>query len=208
MKNDLRGIASPIGNTGQTPNDKLSWATFWIAGVAVFLVGIDTTLLFAAFRAMRTTFPATSAADLSWVVNAYTVVYAGMLVPAGNFSDSHGRKKVFLLGVAIFVIASAACGLAGTVPLLIGARALQAVGAALLTPASLSIVLAAFPQSRRSVTVSLWGAVGGLAAALGPSLGSFVVDNAGWRWAFLSEPSARCPVAVVRRFAARTGYRA
>jgi len=135
-----------VAEADAAPNSKSPWATFWIASVAVFPVGIDTSMLFAAFKAMRVTFPATSAADLSWVVNAYTAVHAGMLVPAGRFSDSRGRKKAFLPRVAMFVVASATCGLAGTVPLLIGARALQSVGAALLTPASLSIVLAAFSQ--------------------------------------------------------------
>ena len=87
---------------------------------------------------------------MSWVLNAYTVVYAAMLIPAGGLADTHGRKRVFLLGVALFIAASAACGLAGSVGWLIAARVLQAVGAALLTPASLSIVLAAFPQSKRA----------------------------------------------------------
>jgi EmrB/QacA subfamily drug resistance transporter len=160
------------------------WPAFWIASVAVFLVGLDGTMLFAAFSAIRQGFPGTSTASLSWVVNAYTVVYAGMLVPAGRLSDAHGRKRVFLLGVAVFLAASAACGLAPTAAWLIGARAVQAVGAAMLTPASLAIILAAFAQDRRSVAVSLWGAVGGLAAAVGPSLGSFVVDTVGWPWAF------------------------
>ena len=160
------------------------WPTFWIASVAVFLVSLDTTMLFAAFRAVREGFPGTSAADMSWVLNAYTVVYAAMLIPAGGLADTHGRKKIFLLGVTLFLAASAACGLAGNVGWLIAARVAQAVGAALLTPASLSIVLDAFPQSKRAVAVSLWGAVGGLAAAIGPSLGSFVVDSVGWPWAF------------------------
>ncbi len=160
------------------------WPTFWIASVAVFLVSLDTTMLFAAFRAVREGFPGTSAADMSWVLNAYTVVYAAMLIPAGGLADTHGRKKVFLLGVTLFLAASAACGLAGNVGWLIAARVAQAIGAALLTPASLSIVLDAFPQSKRAVAVSLWGAVGGLAAAIGPSVGSFVVDSVGWPWAF------------------------
>jgi EmrB/QacA subfamily drug resistance transporter len=160
------------------------WPVFWIACVAVFLVGLDGTMLFAAFGAIRTGFPETSTATLSWVVNAYTVVYAGMLVPAGRLADAQGRKRIFLLGVAVFLAASAACGLAPTAAWLIAARALQAVGAALLTPASLALILAAFPPGRRSVAVSLWGAVGGLAAAVGPSLGSFVVDAIGWPWAF------------------------
>ena len=160
------------------------WPAFWIASVAVFLVGLDTTMLFAAFGAVGATFAETSAADLSWVINAYSVVYAGMLIPAGSIADTYGRKKVFLFGVTLFLVASAGCGLAGSLAWLIAARVLQAVGAALLTPASLSIILAAFPQHKRSVAVGLWGAVGGLAAAIGPSLGSFVVDTVGWPWAF------------------------
>ncbi len=160
------------------------WPVFWIASVAVFLVSLDATVLFAAFDALRRSFTGASAADLSWVLNAYTVVYAAMLIPAGGLADAHGRKRVFLVGVALFLAASTACGLSGSVPMLVAARVVQALGAALLTPASLSLVLAAFPSDKRAVVVSVWGAVGGLAAAVGPSVGSFVVDAAGWPWAF------------------------
>ncbi len=160
------------------------WPVFWVASIATFLVSLDTTMLFAAFDPLRHAFADASAADLSWVLNAYTVVYATMLIPAGGLADTHGRKRIFLIGVVLFLAASAACGLAGSVGWLIAARVLQAFGAALLTPASLSIVLAAFPQTRRAVVVSLWGAVGGLAAAVGPSAGSFVIDTLGWSWAF------------------------
>lgn len=172
-------LASPPA-TGTAP----PWPVFWVASVAVFLVSLDTTMLFAAFAALRRAFGGASAGELSWVLNAYTVVFAAMLIPAGGLADTHGRKRVFMLGVTLFLAASAACGLAANVWALVAARVLQAVGAALLTPASLSIVLAAFPQERRAVVVSLWGAVGALAAALGPSLGSFVVDSVGWPWAF------------------------
>lgn len=160
------------------------WPVFWVASIATFLVSLDTTMLFAAFEPLRHAFSDASTADVSWVLNAYTVVYATMLIPAGGLADTYGRKRVFLIGVALFLAASAACGLAGSVGWLVAARVLQAVGAALLTPASLSIVLAAFPQTRRAVVVSLWGAVGGLAAAVGPSAGSFVIDHFGWPWAF------------------------
>ncbi len=160
------------------------WPTFWIASSAVFLVSLDGTMLFAAFDALRHSFAGSSAAELSWVLNAYTVVYAAMLIPAGGLADAHGRRRIFRIGVALFVAASAACGLSPTVGWLIAARVLQAIGAALLTPASLSIVLAVFPAERRAVVVSVWGAVGGLAAAVGPSLGSWVTAHAGWPWAF------------------------
>ncbi|MFT3956727.1 MAG: MFS transporter [Piscinibacter sp.] len=171
--------AGPAATTQRSP-----WAVFWIASVAVFLVSLDATVLFAAFDALRHSFAGASAAELSWVLNAYTVVYAAMLIPAGGLADAHGRKRVFLVGVALFLAASAACGLAGSVTLLVAARVAQALGAALLTPASLSLVLAAFPTDKRAIVVSAWGAVGGLAAAVGPSAGSFVVDAAGWPWAF------------------------
>jgi EmrB/QacA subfamily drug resistance transporter len=160
------------------------WPVFWVSSIAVFLVSLDTTMLYAAFDAMRASFGEATAADMSWVLNAYTVIYAAMLIPAGGLADTHGRKKIFMLGVTLFLAASAACGLSGNVSWLIAARVVQAIGAALLTPASLSMVLAAFPQSRRAVAVSLWGAVGALAAAVGPSLGSFVIATVGWQWAF------------------------
>lgn len=166
------------------PPARSPWPVFWVASIAVFLVSLDTTMLYAAFSALRAGFPQASAADMSWVLNAYTVLYAAMLIPAGGLADTHGRKKVFMIGVTLFLAASAACGLAGTVGWLIAARAMQAIGAALLTPASLALVLSAFPQSKRTVVVSLWGAVGGLAAAIGPSFGAFVVDTVGWQWAF------------------------
>ena len=173
-------VAAPRNPTGEAS----PWPVFWIASVATFLVSLDSTMLYAAFGALRHGFPTATAADMSWVLNAYTVVYAAMLIPAGGLADAHGRKRVFLFGVALFLAASAACGLAGHIAALIAARTVQAIGAALLTPASLSIVLGAFPSHRRAATVSLWGAVGGFAAAVGPSLGSFVVQTVGWPWAF------------------------
>jgi EmrB/QacA subfamily drug resistance transporter len=141
-------------------------------------------MLFAAFDALRRSFENTAAAELSWVLNAYTVVYAAMLIPSGGLADAYGRRRIFRLGLAVFIGASLACGAAHTVGWLIAARLVQALGAALLTPASMSIVLAAFPIEKRAVAVSLWGAVGGLAAAVGPSLGSWITHQAGWPWAF------------------------
>ena len=88
------------------------WAVFGIASIAVFLVSIDTTVLFAAFGALRDGFPASTVADLSWVLNAYTVVYAALLVPAGRLVDAQGRKRVFQTGLLLFLAASAACGAA------------------------------------------------------------------------------------------------
>ena len=161
-----------------------TWRVFSVASVAIFLVSIDTTLLFAAFNTLRVEFSESTASDMSWVLNAYTIVYAALLVPAGRFVDVFGRKRIFMLGLSLFLLASLLCGLAPNIESLIATRVLQAIGAALITPSSLALVLGAFPVEKRAVGVSLWGAVGALAAALGPSIGASVVDILGWSWAF------------------------
>jgi EmrB/QacA subfamily drug resistance transporter len=122
--------------------------------------------------------------DLSWVLNGYAIVYASLLVLFGRLADRYPRKYGFLLGVAVFTAASAACGAAASVAMLVAFRLVQAAGAALLTPTSLSLVLAAFPPERRHGAVRTWTATGGMAAALGPVIGGLLVA-ASWRWVFL-----------------------
>src|SRR5262249_21059078 len=158
--------------------------TFGLCSLAVFLVMLDTSILFVAFHAIRKSFADVSSAELSWILNAYTIVFGTLLVPAGRLADLYGRKRLFLGGVAAFTIASGLGGVATSAGALIGVRGLQAMGAALLMPASLALILEAFPKEKRSIAVSLWGAVGALAAAVGPSLGAYVVATLGWPWAF------------------------
>jgi EmrB/QacA subfamily drug resistance transporter len=121
--------------------------------------------------------------DLSWVLNAYAIVYAALLVLFGRIAERYRRERGFLLGVALFVAASAACGAASSLPMLVAFRVVQAAGAALLTPTSLGLILASFPPERRHGAVRAWTAVGGLAAALGPVAGGLLVE-ASWRWVF------------------------
>ncbi len=161
------------------------WAAFAISAGSVFLVTVDSTVAVAAFPALREAFPAASPSDLSWVLNAYTVLYAALLVPAGRVVDLRGARPVFLAGLALFTVASVACGLATGPGFLIAARAGQAIGGALLSPASLALVLAAFAPERRIAVVGLWGAAGALGAAVGLSLGGVLTEAGGWRWAFL-----------------------
>jgi EmrB/QacA subfamily drug resistance transporter len=123
-------------------------------------------------------------ADLSWVLNAYAIVYAAFLVLFGRLAERYRRDRAFLLGVAVFVAASAACGAATSVPMLVGFRVIQAGGAALLTPTSLGLILATFPPEGRQGAVRTWTAVGGLSATLGPVVGGLLVA-ASWRWVFL-----------------------
>src|SRR5690242_3798614 len=123
-------------------------------------------------------------ADLSWVLNAYAIVYASLLVLFGRAAERYSRNRAFLLGVAIFVAASAACGAATSVAMLVAFRIVQAAGAALLTPTSLGLILATTEPQRRHGAVRTWTAVGGLAAAAGPVIGGLLVA-ASWRWVFL-----------------------
>jgi EmrB/QacA subfamily drug resistance transporter len=122
-------------------------------------------------------------ADLSWVLNAYAIVYASLLVLFGRAAERYPREQGFLLGVAVFVAGSAACGLASSVPMLVAFRVVQAAGAALLTPTSLGLILATTSPERRHGAVRAWTAVGGLAAAAGPVVGGLLV-TASWRWVF------------------------
>jgi EmrB/QacA subfamily drug resistance transporter len=122
-------------------------------------------------------------AELSWVLNAYAIVYAALLILFGRIAERHRRDRAFLLGVAVFVAASAACGAASSLPMLVAFRVIQASGAALLTPASLGLILATFPPERRHGAVRTWTALGGVAAALGPVVGGLLVAGS-WRWVF------------------------
>ncbi len=122
--------------------------------------------------------------ELSWVLNGYAIIYAAFLVLFGRLAERYRRERAFLLGVAVFVAASAACGAATSLGMLIAFRVVQAAGAALLTPTSLGLILATFPPDRRHGAVRAWTAVGGLAATLGPVVGGLLVE-ASWRWVFL-----------------------
>ena len=161
-----------------------AWRTLAWTSLAVFMAVLDGTVLFVAFPSIGRSFPLVSVADLSWILNAYTIVYGALLVPAGRLADRLGRRRVFLTGVLLFAMASLAGGLSPSPVFIIGARVIQAIGGAMLTPSSLALVLAAFPQSKRAVAVSIWAAVGAFAAAVGPSLGSTIIQLGGWRWAF------------------------
>ncbi|PWI17007.1 MFS transporter [Streptomyces sp. Act143] len=124
-------------------------------------------------------------AALQWTVNAYTLTLAGLILLGGSLGDRYGRRKVFVVGVVWFATASLLCGLAPNVGVLIGARALQGVGGALLTPGSLALIQASFHPDDRGRAVGLWSGFGGIGAAVGPFLGGWLVDGPGWRWVFL-----------------------
>lgn len=175
--------------------------TLSIAALAALATYLDTTILFVAFPDITATFGNSSASTLSWVLNAYTIAFAALLVPAGKLADRLGHRLAFLVGSATFTLASMACGLAPSVEVLIMARIFQGVGAAILVPSSLALVMAAFPRQKIPQVVAIWGAIGAMSAALGPSLGGLIVDSFGWRWAFfINLPVGIVTIVAGRRF--------
>src|SRR3954451_18452231 len=159
-------------------------AVLAVLSAAAFMASLDLFIVNVAFDDIRADFGRASLADLSWVLNSYAITYAALLVPLGRLADRYGRKGGFLLGLAVFTIASGACALSPGLWWLVGLRALQAAGAAALTPTSLGLLLASTPADRRARAVRIWAASGGLAAAAGPVVGGLLV-NASWRWVFL-----------------------
>jgi EmrB/QacA subfamily drug resistance transporter len=160
------------------------WQVLLVTAVAVFMSFLDVTIVNIAFPDIHASFPAAALNRLSWILNAYSIVFAAALVPAGRLADRLGRRRFFFLGVLVFLAASVACGAAPSVDFLIGARAAQALGAAMLVPASLGLLLPEFPLEMRATATALWGATGAVAAATGPSLGGLLVDWQGWRAVF------------------------
>ena len=160
------------------------WKVLIVTSVAVFMAILDVTIVNIAFPDIRESFPHDSLSDLSWILNGYNIVFAAALVPAGRLADRIGRKKLFIVGVLVFVAASLLCGVSVSVGMLVAARVLQAVGGAILTPASLSLILPEFPIEQRATATALWTATGAVAAATGPSLGGVLVDWQGWRAVF------------------------
>jgi EmrB/QacA subfamily drug resistance transporter len=160
------------------------WQVLLVTAVAVFMSFLDVTIVNIAFPDIRASFPGSSLNQLSWILNAYSIVFAAALVPAGRLADRFGRRRFFFLGTFVFLAASAICGAAGSVDVLIGARTMQALGGAMLVPASLGLLLPEFPLERRATATALWGATGAAAAAAGPSLGGLLVDWQSWRAVF------------------------
>lgn len=150
----------------------------------VFMASLDLFIVNIAFPQIQRDFRGTSLASLSWVLNAYAIGFAALLVPAGRWADRTGRKRAFLGGLAVFSAGSAACAAAPSVNLLVAARVVQAIGAAFVLPTSLGLLLPEYPPEKRGAAVGIWAAVGGVAAAAGPPLGGLLVQ-AGWRWVFI-----------------------
>ncbi|NNE72311.1 MAG: MFS transporter [Acidimicrobiales bacterium] len=154
-----------------------------LVGSAVLLATINFALIFVAFDDIKASFDA-SEATVSWALTGFTITVAAMLIPAGWMADRYGRKTILVLGMSLFTVGSAAVAWSPTVGVLIGGRVVQAAGLGMESSAALALVLSAFGPTRRSSAVGGIGALGGVAAALGPAIGGTLVDAYGWRWTF------------------------
>jgi EmrB/QacA subfamily drug resistance transporter len=173
-----------VSENAENGRARSPWTAFGVLSIAVFLAILDLFIVNIAFPDIRRSFSSASLANLSWILSGYAIVFAAVLVPAGKLADIIGRKRVFLAGLLIFLTGSALCAAAPSVGFLIGARVLQAVGGAALTPTSLGLILPLFQPQNRQTVIGLWAAIAGVGAAAGPPIGGLLVEVS-WRWIFL-----------------------
>jgi len=170
-----------------------------LTALGAFMAALDLSIVNVAFPDLEASYPNARPASLAWVITAYSIVFGALLVIGGRTGDRLGRRRTFLTGVGIFLAGSFLCGIAPNVGALVASRVVQGVGAAFLVPASVALLIAAYPPERRTQMVALWGGVGALAVATGPSLGALIVSAGGWRWAFF----VNLPVGLVLLLAGR-----
>src|SRR5215475_8446145 len=168
------------------------WLVLFTLCLGFFMILLDTTIVNVAIPQMSEHLHA-SLSDILWILNAYILVYAVLLITAGRLGDLFGPKQLFILGLVIFTAASAACGLAVNPTQLIIFRIIQGLGGALLTPQTLSTITMIFPPEKRGAAFGLWGAVAGVSTVAGPTLGGWLVTDYSWRWIFF----VNVPVGVI-----------
>jgi EmrB/QacA subfamily drug resistance transporter len=168
------------------------WWTLAAVAFGLFMIMLDNTIVNVALPSIQRSLHM-SLSSLEWIVTAYALTFAALLITGGKLGDLYGRKRMFIAGLVVFTLASLACGLAPNAGFLIGARAVQGVGAALMNPATLSIITATFPPKERGQAIGIWAGVSALALAIGPLIGGLIVDNINWHWIFY----VNVPVGVV-----------
>ena len=161
-----------------------AWMVLVLASLSSFVTSLNQSIMSVAFPDLRRSFPDVSTAQLSWVLNGYTIVSGATLILSAVVCARFGRKRALLTGLAVFTVAAAACALSPNPSALIAARVVQALGWTLITPSAVAVMLADIPVSRRASAIATWAGIGGIATALGPALGSMLVDLGTWRWAF------------------------
>jgi EmrB/QacA subfamily drug resistance transporter len=176
-------LAAPKGGAPDIRYSRRRWGVLAILCVGVFMLLLDGTIVNIAIPDILTSFR-TSFSAVEWVMNAYLLVFAVLLITTGRFGDLYGRKLLFIFGAVVFTLSSLACALAPGVGWLIAFRAVQGLGGAMMMPNTLSIISNVFPPEERGKAMGFWGGVSGVALALGPSLGGLLVEASSWRWIF------------------------
>jgi EmrB/QacA subfamily drug resistance transporter len=182
---------------GHDPRLDRPWPAMWSILVGFFMMMIDASIVTVALPRMQKDLDA-DLTLLAWVTSAYLLLYAALMLITGRLGDRIGLKRVYLTGLGVFTVASLLCGLSTTAGMLIASRALQGVGAAIVSPQTMSMVTRIFPPDGRGRAMAIWGATGGVANIIGPLLGGVLVDGPGWQWIFW----VNLPVGVLGLFAA------
>ena len=159
------------------------WWTLGAVAFGLFMIMLDNTVVFVALSAIQSDL-GISTSELEWVVNGYALTFAVLMLTGGKLADMFGRRRIFIVGLAIFTASSLACGLATGATMLIGARVVQGVGSALMNPATLSIITATFPPRQRGTAIGIWVGVSAMALAIGPLVGGLLTESFNWSWIF------------------------
>ena len=159
------------------------WWTLGAVALGLFMIMLDNTVVNVALPAIQEDLAA-DLSELQWIVTGYALAFAALMLTGGKLADLLGRRLIFVVGIVIFTLSSLACGLATGGDMLIGARVVQGVGAALMNPATLSIISAAFPPRERGTAIGIWAGVSALALAIGPLVGGLLTEHVGWEWIF------------------------
>ncbi len=181
--------ASHPGTPGTAPTvDRSAWKVLGATSLTNFVVGLDLSITNVAVPDMQREFSTASTADLSWVLTFYMVTYAAMLIVAGRWADRFGRLRMLNIGIVCHAVGAALAAFAPSLPLLIAARGVQGFGAAMMTPASVGLAIAAFPIERRASAVAIWSSTLALSSVVGPILGGLLIEAGSWRWAYALVP--------------------
>jgi EmrB/QacA subfamily drug resistance transporter len=174
------------------------WWTLGAVAFGLFMIMLDNTVVNVALPAIQRDLKI-GVSELEWVVNGYALTFAVLMLTGGKLADMLGRRRMFIVGLAIFTAASLACGLANSAGVLIGARIVQGIGAALMNPATLSIITATFPPTQRGMAIAIWAGVSAMALAIGPLLGGVLTQQISWGWVFF----VNVPVGILAILVAR-----
>ena len=180
-------------------DEQRKWWTLGAVTFGLFMIMLDNTIVNVALPSIQSDLHIKNVSQLEWVVAGYALTFAVMMLTGGKLADLYGRRRIFILGLAVFTASSLACGLAPNAGFLIGARIVQGVGSAMMNPATLSIISATFPPRQRGMAIGIWAGVSALALAIGPLVGGIITEHINWNWIFfINVPVGALGIIVAR----------